>query len=267
MCPLRGPGSSSQRLLSRTESSPHPSARPPRPHAGEETEAPGHTGSGVHIPAHPPMLSADAPPQKALCYGKPSLGLGLPPPQQGPGFTSWKHHVRNTNAPQPVSPESAAWHRSQPCTCPGPGGGPRKGVEQGGESPQHTGSPEALPRWEPGSEPSSQTASLAPAIIGQHRRGGVGGTGQGPSPEHGPLPGSPHPHTQRVSVMPGPALLPPSAGQAGRGGEDRTAVYRAERPAGAPSQPSQVACPPAHSKGSSTQNQGGLGPGLPVQCS
>lgn len=156
------------------------------------------------------------------------------PTQQGPGFTSWKHHVRNTNAPQPVSPESAAWRRSQPCTCPGPGGGPRKGVEQGGESPQHTGSPEALPRWEPGSEPSSQTASLAPAIIGQHRRGGVGGTGQGPSPEHGPLPGSPHTHTQRVSAMPGPALFPPSAGQAGRGGEDRTAVYGAGRPAGAP---------------------------------
>lgn len=40
--------------------------------------------------------------------------------------------------------------------------------------PRHTESPEASPRWEPHSAPSSQTAALTPAVSGQHRSGSRG---------------------------------------------------------------------------------------------
>lgn len=80
--------------------------------------------------------------------------------------------------------------------------------------PQHTGSREALPCWEGGSEPSSQPASLAAAVGSQsHRAEGSRGVLAGAQARARPPPGS-SPHTHPESISHGVA----PAGQAGRKG-------------------------------------------------
>ena len=83
-CPSLNPHHTPGLVLS---SRPSPLPLPPLPpYAGEETEAPGHTGSGLHIPLILRCSVQTPPPHKALCDGKPSLGPGLPPPAG-----SWLH--------------------------------------------------------------------------------------------------------------------------------------------------------------------------------
>lgn len=96
---------------------------PAPPQCAGEQRRHGDTQQGSIHPGAAPYGSSSkaprqAPPPEASGMGTPTPGPGLPPPT-GFTFTSWKHQVRNTRAPQTPSPKSAAWRCSQPCTCPG----------------------------------------------------------------------------------------------------------------------------------------------------
>lgn len=150
--------------------------------------------------------------------------------------------------------------------------------------PRHTESPEASPRWEPHSVPSSQTAALTPAVSGQHRSGSRGELAGGPAEHTAPSQALPLQHTQEVSAAPVTLLSSrPQAGRAGRGGQDqRTTGQRTPREPRPQTQP-WPARGPACSSGSqwhqlpdrgscrcaATQHQGGPGrwPALPRQGS
>lgn len=65
----------------------------------------------------------------------------------------------------------------------------------------------------------------------------MGGTGRGPSPEQGRVPGSPHTHTQSVSQAQGPTLPHPCQASRQRQGEDSRVQSRKAGRSPAPAKP------------------------------
>lgn len=164
--------------------------------------------------------------------GNPPLGPGLNP-QQGAGFTSRKHQLRSTRAPQTVSPESA-----QPGTTgnhvPAPAslGAHRRGWSRVGRAPSTQGPQRPCLAGNPALSPApSQPAwplqsSVSAAGAGWEELAG------GPAQSRAGSQALPT-HIPRVSARPGNPRSPTPARRAGRG-EERTAVSRAERPTRAP---------------------------------
>lgn len=206
-------------------------------------------------------------PRRRSVMGNPPLGPGLNP-QQGAGFTSRKHQLRSTRAPQTVSPESA-----QPGTtgnhvpAPASPGAHRRGWSRVGRAPSTQGPQRPCLAGNPALSPApSQPAwplqsSVSAAGAGWEELAG------GPAQSRAGSQALPT-HIPRVSARPGNPRSPTPARRAGRG-EERTAVSRAERPTRAPPQPSQV---PATSSGA--PGQGLLHPEprwawprTPIQCS
>lgn len=171
------------------------------------------------------------PPQEALCDGEPSPGR-RPEPRQGAGFTSWKHQLRNTRAPQTLSPESrqpgtTGNHVPAPASLGAHGRGwsrvGRAPSTQGPQRPCLAGNPAPSPAPSQPAWPLQSSVSASGAGWEELARGPAQSrAGSQALPTHIPRvsarPGDPRSPTRQAEPHPSLAgALPTSSGALGQG--------------------------------------------------